>query len=204
MDENYTQQDEEKLNQEAELVMRTLQRDAQALGELYGRYVDGVYGYFYRKVENVPDAEALTSETFTRAIEKLSRFTWQGKPFGAWLFGIASRVLLEWRREVTQQKKAMPLDDLENSGTLQTEDILEIIIKKEDRTVLWGLVAELAESEQNILVLRHVHGLSYAEISKVFGRSEVACKQLHYRTLSKLRDKARESHQWKPINPVSK
>ena len=92
---------EVKLAQEAEWVQQVTQGNQDALIKLYEAYIDPVYGYFFNRTRSTSEAEALTSETFTRAVEALMRhhYTWQGKPFGAWLFGIAGRILQERNRK---------------------------------------------------------------------------------------------------------
>ncbi len=186
--------DEVKLAQEEEWVQRASQGDQDALIKLYERNIDRVYHYFYNRISNVSEAEVLTSETFTRAIEALLRghYVWRGAPFGAWLLGIGAHVL----QERTRGLKHTPLteeglDDLEYSLSPSVErDVLDIIVEREERDALWQLVRELPVVEQQVLIMRHKDDLSYAEIARRLQRSEAACKQLHYRALTKLKDKA--------------
>ncbi len=71
------------------LVRLSQQGDAEAFGQLYDRYVDGVYRFCYHRVSSVSLAEDLTSETFFRALRGIGAFRWQGRDFGAWLTTIA-------------------------------------------------------------------------------------------------------------------
>ncbi|MBW3551391.1 MAG: hypothetical protein KY442_11480, partial [Proteobacteria bacterium] len=64
------------------LVQRAQAGDTDAFGELYDRYVDMVYRYVYYRVGSAQVAEDLTSETFLRALRRLSSFTWQGRDVG--------------------------------------------------------------------------------------------------------------------------
>src|SRR5712691_8070587 len=120
--------DETRLAEEAARVRRASQGDQDALLELYEQYIDPLYGYFYKRVRSRSEAEVLTSETFTRAIEGLlhGQYTWRGKPFGSWLFGIAARVLQERGREL---EKTSVIDDLNsllerNELLSEEEDVL--------------------------------------------------------------------------------
>src|SRR6185312_1266836 len=58
--------------------------DPEAFGALYDRYVDLVYRYVYYRVGTRALAEDLTSETFLRALRRITSFTWQGRDIGAW------------------------------------------------------------------------------------------------------------------------
>jgi RNA polymerase sigma-70 factor (ECF subfamily) len=176
---------------EAETVQRASQGDKDALITLYENNVDRVYRHIYKKVGNIAEAQDLTSETFIRAIEAIMRgqYVWQGKPFGAWLFGITNRILKERRRKLN----GLPL--IENLDTLlesfepmsQEMDIPDALVQKEEQTALWSLVEQLPLVQQQILIMRHAYGLSYSEIATRLKRSESACKQLHYRALTKLK-----------------
>jgi RNA polymerase sigma-70 factor (ECF subfamily) len=194
---------EVKLAQEAALVRRASQGDAIALTKLYETHIDDIYRFCYSQVRNISDAETLTSETFLRAIEALSQghFTWQGKPFGAWLYGIASRVVQEYRRKSLNLAITEEIDPGSESTEPVSEqpEVLDIILQREERDALWQLVKELTIEEQRILVFRHVYDMSYAEIARRLGSSENACKQAHYRVLKKLKLKAQEVDLWNQV-----
>lgn len=179
------------LPDEAELVQRVSRGDKDALITLYENYVDRVYRRLYKKVGNIAEAQDLTSETFTRAIEAIvsKKYTWQGKPFGAWLFGIANHLLQErWRK-----LKGLPF--IENLDILpesfepmsQEMDIPDALVQKEEQMALWDLVEQLPLVQQQILIMRHAYGLPYSQIATRLKRSESACKQLHYRALTRLK-----------------
>ena len=176
---------------EAEIVLRVSQGNRDALVVLYENNIDHIYRYFYKKVGNVAEAQDLTSELFIRAIEAIMReqYVWQGKPFRAWLFGIASRMLQERRRKL----RGLPL--IENLDALlevfepesQEMDIPDALVLNEEQTALWDLVNQLSSAEEQVVIMRYAYNLPYSEISMRLKRSESACKQLHYRALTKLK-----------------
>src|SRR6185312_14466027 len=106
--------EEEYIRQEAQLVEKVLQGDSTALEKLYETYVEMVYGYIFKRVKNEGDAQSLTSDIFLRAIEGLmqGRYSPQGKPFGAWLSGIAHNVHSEWKRKRSRESTQIPFEDL--------------------------------------------------------------------------------------------
>ena len=190
---------EDKLQQaeEARLVRQAMDGDMRALEALYEASLDDVFRYIYRRVENVFEAENLTSETFTRAVDLLAqkRYGWQGKPFKAWLIGIASNILKERYRSLRGTPVMEDLNDIleYNEPVSEKDDILDAIVQREERTALWQLVEELPMLDQSVIILRHVYELSYAQIAERLGRSQGACKQTHSRALKKLRLKAEEA-----------
>lgn len=74
--------------------------DAEQFRFFFDRYHDHIFRYFAACVESEETAQDLTQETFLYALEHLGRFSWQGQPFGVWLFHIARRRVLtrHWRR----------------------------------------------------------------------------------------------------------
>ena len=188
---------------EAALARQASQGDPIALTKLYELYIDDIYRYCYSRVGNISEAENLTSETFTRALEALSQkhFTWQDKPLGAWLHGIAANVVREYFRKSMKMSIIKGWDHVRAPNELVSEqpDMLETVIQKEKQDAIWQLLKEFPIEEQQLLVLRHGYELSYAEIAKRFGRSENACKQLHYRVLKKLKLKAQEIDLWSEV-----
>lgn len=192
--------EEASLAEEERLVQRAMQGDVRAFEALYEACIDLVYGYIYRRVENVFEAESLTSETFTRAIQMLAhrRYDWMGKPFKAWLLGIASKILQERIRALRNTPMIVDLGGISelNEPASEEDDVLDAIVQQEESTALWQMVEELLPMERSIIILRHVYALSYAQIAERMGRSEVACKQLHYRVLQKLKRKVQETDLW--------
>ena len=174
--------------EEAGWAQQASQGDPDAFAKLHERYVDSVYNYFYTKVCSAFEAEELTSETFYRAIEALvhRRNTGQVKHFRPWLFKIATRVFQEYRGRLA---KTPDSDRLGNA--LGNDEPLD-----EEEDALWQLVYELPDIERRILIMRHKHKLSYAEIARHLNCSVKACKQLHYQALTKLKRVMQQPGLW--------
>jgi RNA polymerase sigma-70 factor (ECF subfamily) len=158
--------------------------DAEAFGQLYDRYVDTVYRYIYYRVGSSQLAEDLTSETFLRALRRISSFTWQGRDFAAWLVTIARNLVVDhfkssrFRLEVTTGEM-LDADDVQESpeGT-----VLESFIN----VALLKAVKRLNPQQQECVVLRFLQGLSVAETARIMGKNEGAIKTLQYRAVRSL------------------
>jgi len=55
-------------------LVKAARRDPAAFAALYWRYVTPVYRYLYSRVSHAADAEDLTAQVFTEALEGLSRY----------------------------------------------------------------------------------------------------------------------------------
>jgi len=200
--DRFDEEDEVRLAEEEGWVHRASQGDQDALIRLYGRYFDPVYRYFSTRVGGVAEAERLTTETFTQAVEALlcGHATWHGRPFGDWLSDIASNVLQEQNRILEDR----PFDENLSHGreisasVHQERSVVDSGIGEEGEA-LWQLVYALLAREQRLLIMRHAQKLSYAEIAKRLRLSESACKRLHCRVLKKLKLQTQETDLWSKI-----
>ena len=82
---------------DATLVLRTLNGDKTAFGELYDRYARLVRVISYDSTGEINKAQDLTQEVFLRAYAKLSELKNPDR-FGPWLLGMSRNVAREYRR----------------------------------------------------------------------------------------------------------
>ncbi len=162
-------------------LVRDAQADPRAFGRLYDHYVQPVYRYLYSRVGTAHDAEDLTSQTFLAALEHLPRYQERGQ-FAAWLFRIARSKLMEHLRG---SRYDSGLDAAEQHGA--EGDTLMQVVHSEDIRCLQSLIRRLNREEQDLIRLRYVAELTFAEISDLLGKKEEAVKQSLYRLLARLK-----------------
>ncbi len=167
-----------------DLLLRA-RHDPSAFAELYERYVDRIYSYFYYRTGNHDDAEELTSRFFFRVIERVHLYEDRGVPPSAWLYRIAHNMLANWKRD----KARHPEVSLESVGRplqawSQPEDV---VMEREEQERILEAIRRLPEDRQFLLYLKFVEELPNAEIGKRMGRTEGAIKSLYHRTLVALR-----------------
>ena len=170
------------------LVERAQAGDAEAFGELYDRYVDLVYRYIYYRVGTSQLAEDLTSETFLRALRRISSFTWQGRDVGAWFTTIARNLVADhyksgrYRLEMTHEDVT-----LVGEASNMVEDSPEnAVLESMQNKVLLEAVKQLNAEQQECIVLRFLQGLSVAETAQAMGKNDGAIKALQYRAIRSL------------------
>ncbi|MEU8041678.1 sigma-70 family RNA polymerase sigma factor [Streptosporangium sp. NPDC049078] len=167
------------------LVLRAKTGDSDAFGTLYDRYLTLVYRYIYFRVGSHPLAEDLTSETFLRALRRITDFTWQGRDFGAWLVTIARNLITDhfksgrYRLEVTTAEVVdTPLD----GPHIPENAVVTAMIS--DRVLT--AVRDLGPEQQECVVLRFLHGMSLAETALIMGKKSGAIKALQFRAIRAL------------------
>jgi RNA polymerase sigma-70 factor (ECF subfamily) len=161
-------------------------QDPQAFGVLYDRHVQSIYRYLVSRLHNVEEAKDLTSQTFLAAFEAFPRYRHNGH-FPAWLFAIARSKMVDHLRKESRRSQAW-FDALKLHGSPANEagDPLQEIVQGERTAALCGLIAELPQDEQELLRLRYVAELSFADIAALTKRSEEAVKKSVYRLLARL------------------
>lgn len=70
----------------------------------------------------------------------------------------------------------------------EREDALGQVIQGEELTRLRSLISELDLDEQELIRLRYVAELSFAEMAELLGRREEAVKKSLYRLQARLKD----------------
>lgn len=176
---------EECAEDDATLVAAAL-RDRAAFGPLYRRYVDGIYGFCFRRMGSREEAEDATAQVFTKALASLP--AWRGGSFRAWLFSIADRHTLDRLRA---QKPVSPLEAAEripHSGPSPEAEAIDA----DARDYLHGLLAVLTPDQRRVIELR-LSGLDGDEIARATGRSRNAVDALQFRAISRLRTLAAEN-----------
>lgn len=168
---------------EAELIRRAARGDAEAFGDLYVRYLDGIYQYIFYKTGNEKRAEDLTEHVFLSAWGAIDGYESRGYPFSSWLYRIAHNAVVDHYRT---EKDERPLDSM--AFTL-ADDALgpeETLMKKREVSRLLEALAQLSEEKQELIILRFVEDLSHAEVAQILGKSEGACRVMQHRALASL------------------
>lgn len=151
-----------------------------AFAPLYHRYVAAIYRYILSRTGNQSEAEDLTSQVFLGALEGLARYKHRGR-LAAWLFGIARFKIADHFRAGHRE---LPLE----AARVQSKDPdpLARVIEVEDAQQVADMLHLLADEEQELIRLRFVAELSYAEIGEIIGCSEGAAKKRLLRLLARI------------------
>jgi RNA polymerase sigma-70 factor (ECF subfamily) len=171
------------MQDEIPLLVAAARQDPAAFGRLYDCYVQPIYRYAYSRLGSRHEAEDITSQTFIVAYESLPRYRERGH-FAAWLFRIARSKIMDHyrrgRREVSLQAA---------EGLFEHPDTLGSLIQEEELSKLRSAILNTTEEEQDLIRLRYVADLSFAEMAELLGKREDAVKKSLYRLLARLKSR---------------
>src|SRR3712207_6715755 len=80
---------------DAELLLRTAERDADAFELLYRRYARSVYGLALRRLRDRDRAEEATQETFAAIWRSARSFRPERGTAGGWLYAVARHAIVD-------------------------------------------------------------------------------------------------------------
>lgn len=162
--------DEKRLVSRA--VKRAQEGDRAAIGFLYARYADNVYGYVRSIVHDPHDAEDITQHVFAKLMHVIGKYEEREVPFFAWVLRVSRNVALDYVRRPrpvpVEEVRASDEGDDDPAGRARMNDLHEAL-------------AALPSEQREVLVLRHLVGLSPTEIAELTGRTEGSVHGLHHR-----------------------
>lgn len=149
-----------------ELIAAIKNGDRLAFSELYERFNQRLYYYFYRMLGNDRElANDFLQDIFLKIINKPELFKPEYK-FSSWIFTVANNMCKnEYRhREV---RKIVSKDENPDQ-LLSNEDEYEEAIKKENLIAqLFAEIENLEEDQKAILLLKYKENFSLKEISEI-------------------------------------
>ena len=162
-----------KTQADSELMQLIVLGDQAAFGELYHRYKDRMYYYFYRMLGNSPEqANDFLQELFMKLIEKPESYN-PKFAFATWLYSVANNMCKNEyrRREIRKEYQAAealePKIDYLNNFSVEPEQLLEKIFATLDR---------LGEEHRSAFLLRYREGFSIKEVAEILELPEGTVK----------------------------
>lgn len=131
--------------------------------EIYEMYSRKVFLFLLSKTNNVDIAEELTQETFFQAVQSIDRFKGNSSIL-TWLCGIAKNV---WLKDLRKRQETLSIDE----DFLEITDKQAINVQWEQKEIL-QLIHEMNEPVREVMYLRLISNLSFAEIGEIIGKTE--------------------------------
>lgn len=159
--------------------------DEQAWRSLVELYLPRVLAVVRSQCHDHDLAEEITQSAFCTVVSKLPEYDEVGR-FESWLMRIAmNRLRDEMRR---RKRQAMPAEETTLIGLAgsQSQDTSHLPIEA-DLGNLGEAMERLSAADREILVLRHVSGLSFKELSEALDAPVGTLLARHHRAIKKLK-----------------
>jgi RNA polymerase sigma-70 factor (ECF subfamily) len=169
------ERDEESERRIARAVARAKTGDREALRFIYVQYADNVFGYVSSLLRDEHEAEDVTQHVFAKLMTVLPKYEPRAVPFSAWIMRVARNVAMDHMR----QRRAIPVEEVR-----QEQEGIDDPLRKH---ALTEALASLPEDQRQVLVLRHLVGLTPGEIAERLGKTEPSIHGLHHRGRGALR-----------------
>jgi RNA polymerase sigma-70 factor, ECF subfamily len=166
-----------------DLVHAAQQGDTDAFADLYDRYVDVVFRYVLFRVGDRELAEDVTSETFLRALRRITSVSYQGRDVGAWFVTIARNLVLD---HVKSSRFRLEIATAEVDSQKVESGPEQEVMSRVTTDALLECVQQLGDDQRECIVLRFLQGLSVAETAEIMNRNEGAVKALQHRAVRRL------------------
>jgi RNA polymerase sigma-70 factor, ECF subfamily len=145
--------------------------DMEALHFLYVRFSPDVLNYVKSVVKDHHEAEDITQNVFVKLTTALKKYEARDVPFAAWILRVARNAALDHLRA----KRSLPCEEVRVTDTDQNR------IGHERRSDLRHALGQLPEDQREVLILRHIVGMSPVEIAATLGKTESSVHGLHHR-----------------------
>jgi RNA polymerase sigma-70 factor (ECF subfamily) len=152
-----------------DLVLRSQNGSPAAFESLIRNHQRMVHSLTFRMTGSAADAEDLAQETFIRAYEQINHFNGAAK-FSTWLYSIAVRACLNWRRNEARrfQAHARCAEEMLAQNPESEISSAENEMARQAQAALLKLPAK----QRAAVVLTIYDGLNHAEAAKILGCSE--------------------------------
>lgn len=146
------------------LISRARGGDRDAFGALVEQYRDNVYRLAYRMCGNAYDADEAAQEAFVAAWRALPNFRGDAK-FSTWLYRLTTNAAIDVMR---REKRHQIMGDGEMVDLADDADSpQETVERTEQQEAVQKALATLSEEYREVLLLRYMEELDYAEIAEV-------------------------------------
>lgn len=144
---------------DSELIFETVRGNVNSFGEIVKKYQRQIHHHVLHILNDEDLAKDAVQETFVRAFKKIRQFK-SNKPFGPWLYKIATNYCYDWLRKNSR------LTSLSDKLESKESSILDSIVKEEQKSEVIREIKNLPEIYRLPIIGYYFRQLDYRELSK--------------------------------------
>ena len=168
-------------NKEAESLQ---QGDTRAAEVIFDHFVGPIHSFFMAQTRHRETAQDLTQEVFLKVIKSIGQFDRKSGNFTAWIWQIARNALIDFFR----LKKPSYLADMSEEGNNIPEERSTVQDTAYFREIM-NIIETFPQEDQELFEMHFIADVSYADLSRITGKSETALRVAIHRFRKKLQDR---------------
>lgn len=169
---------------EYDIIRQCLEGDTDKFSILVERYKSMTYSLAYRMTGDQDAANDMAQESFISAFTGLKNFQY-GSKFSTWLYQI---VMNKCRDYLRAGKSRVSVDEISELRADPRETPEESASSHQMSDAVQKALNALSPEYREVIVLKHMEGLDYHEISQILGASVGALKVRAHRGREMLKD----------------
>ena len=153
--------------------------DDEAWATIYGDLIGPITGYL--NTHGVQDSDDLAGEVFLQVARDIHRFEGDESSFRSWVFVIAHRRMIDWRRTMMRRPRMTDAaaDYHQTPGGNVEDEAMEVL----GLAGVENALTVLTDDQRQVLALRVVADMSLEETARTIGKTVGAVKALQRRAL---------------------
>ncbi|MBQ4522939.1 MAG: sigma-70 family RNA polymerase sigma factor [Lachnospiraceae bacterium] len=153
----------------------------QEFEEIYESYYPKVYAYLCKLCQDENLAEEITQETFFKVLKGIDSYRGDCK-LSVWMCQIAKNTYLS---HIKKEKKItdVPLEQLEKDKNFE-----EAFLDKDMAMEIHKILHTMVEPYREVFWMKTFGELTFAEIGKVHGKTEIWARVTYHRAKMKIRE----------------
>jgi RNA polymerase sigma-70 factor, ECF subfamily len=167
-------------------VIESSWRDPERFAVLFDRHAPHIYRYLARRADRQV-ADDLVAETFLAAFAKRDRYDLSYADARPWLYGIATNLVGQHRRDQARQDRIRAAVPAEPAVPGHADRVAADVTAQATRTLLEAALASLSTGDRDVLLLIAWEQLTYQEVSRALGIPVGTVQSRMHRARTKVR-----------------
>ncbi len=177
----------QEMEAEWELI-QAAQKNPARFGPLYNKYYVQIFRFVLNRCGDEETAGDIVSHVFMKAMKKLGGYTFQGVPFSAWLYRIASNEVTQHFRNA-KKKRTVTMEDHHVNALIDEAEIDDF---QDKQALMIRLLDGLKEDDLQLIEMRFFEQRPFKEISEILGITESNAKVKTYRIIERMKKKLKK------------
>ena len=163
-------------------IIECAQQNPKDFGVLYERYHHEIFVFINKKTDDLHISGDITSQVFYKALKNIKKYKYQGVPFSAWLYRIASNETNMFFRRSNAQRAI-------NIESVAVDKMITLFESPEriDMKPVIDAIAKLKPKDVEMIELRFFEKLSFRDIAYILGTTENNAKVKTFRIIKRIR-----------------